>query len=92
MIGFISAETVQQQRIFISRSQVPSSYSYRCPIPDTVLGNDAKSLKNNFASFLFTPVYMIGNGAGTDWDANYTSCLNCTLAGGTNIAPSYWPN
>jgi hypothetical protein len=91
VIGWVSAGTVQSQRLFISRSQILSVYSYSCPIPDTVF-TDTSKLAENYGGGFFTPIGSeILPGGGIGWISNYTSCLVCTSRGGTNHAPSYWP-
>jgi hypothetical protein len=94
VIGYISAGTVEQQRIFISRYQVNSTYSYSCPVPDTALPLDAKSLKKNFSGGgPYTPIELVQLSTGISaWLANGPECLVCTLHGGTNVKPSFWPN
>jgi len=92
VIGYVSAGTVQSQRIFIYRWQINSAYSYRCPIPDTLF-TDARTLPANYGNGLFTPIVFGMNDAGQKgWSSNYTDCLVCTVRGGTNQPPSYWPN
>lgn len=90
VIGYVSAGTVQQQRIFIQQDQVTNwFYSYTCPMKDTILPGTEKSLSQNFASQVFTPVAAAPHNM---YSANYTSCLDCTFQGGTTDKPSYWPN
>jgi len=94
VIGYVSAGTVQQQRIFIARSQIVSHYVYSCPAPDTTIGISQSALINNFGSGEYTPMYY-GITCGTcplGWVSNFTDCLNCLLHGGTNVTPSFWPN
>ena len=92
VIGYVSAGTVQSQRIFIARNQINSTYIYSCPIPDTLF-TDASTDPMNFGSGEFTPIVFGMNNAGQKgWKSNYTDCLVCTVAGGVNVAPPYWPN
>lgn len=91
VIGWVSAGTVEQQRLWISRYQIRSAYSYSCPLKDTVL-NFKDSLQELFAYYYggWTPTSYLYGPHGP-WLNNFTSCLVCTTRGGTNIAPSYWP-
>jgi Domain of unknown function (DUF4249) len=92
VIGWVSAGTVQSQRIFINRDQIKSTYSYSCPIPDTVFGEGYSQLVNVFGDGQYTPEYFgISTSGVKGWVSNYTDCLVCTLFGGINVAPSYWP-
>ena len=94
IIGYVSAGSVQQQRIFIYRSQIVTHYVNSCPAPDTTLPQDIKSLEINFGSGVYTPLYF-GTSCGRcalGWVSNFTDCVNCLLGGGTNVDPSFWPN
>lgn len=92
VIGFVSAGTVQQQRIFIYRSQIVSRYSYSCPMPDTIISPTPTKIKDAFSLDILTPVQYVMGQQGTGWSSNYTFCINCTISGGVNVMPSFWPN
>ena len=92
VIGFVSAGSVQQQRIFIYRYQIINHYNYACPIEDTIIPPDRKDINNSFGGGLFTPLFYTSGLHGTGWQSNYTECVNCTIYGGVNVAPPYWPN
>jgi len=92
VIGYVSAGTVQSQRIFIYRYQLNSTFSFSCPIQDTVFTDSAQDV-NNLGAGLFTPLSYGRTSTGkTGWISNYTDCTVCTVGGGTNHAPPYWPN
>jgi hypothetical protein len=91
VIGYVSAGTVVSKRIFIYRYQIISAYRYSCPITDTVFQDPGK-LPENYGSGLFTPItYGLLNGK-MGWISNYTDCLVCTVGGGINQPPVFWPN
>jgi len=95
VIGWISAGTVQSQRIWITRAQVPSTYYYECQKPDTILGQDSATITNDFGSSgIFTPIFFVAPppppGEISGWDANYSGCVDCRLQGGTTTKPSFW--
>ena len=92
VIGYISAGTVQQQRIWIYPQQVPGYYYYYCDTPDTLLSANS-DLQKNFGS-LYTPIYAFGNGpVPAGYYSNWTDCIDCRLVrGGSNKKPSFWPN
>lgn len=92
VIGFVSAGTVQQQRIFISRYQIVNRYTFACPEPDTVIPPDQHDINLAFGGNLFTPLVFVMGPPATGWESNYSECINCTLRGGSNIMPSFWPN
>jgi len=81
VIGFFSASSVVQKRIFIDKSQVNWNFIYdgrSCDlIPyTTFLSNDA-----------FEPYYF---DAGGGLVLSRISCLDCRVRGGTTIKPSFW--
>ena len=91
VIGFVSAGTVQQQRIFIDHSQLQNwVYSFRCPSPDTSLSPAKADLIENFASERYTPIAY--DEMAREYISNFTDCINCTQQGGTTTEPSFWPN
>jgi hypothetical protein len=95
VIGWISAGTVQQQRIWIARGQVNSNYNYECQRLDTILPNDSASIVNNFGpEGPFTPIFYVGPppppGKKVGWDSNFSGCVDCRMQGGTTTKPSYW--
>lgn len=92
VIGWVSAGTVQQQRLWIARYQIQSAYSFSCPVKDTILiPKDTLQLLSFYYYGGWTPMFAVGPFGGA-WESNYTTCLVCTARGGTNKAPSYWPN
>lgn len=92
VIGWVSAGTVQQQRLWISRSQVKTNYAFICNGDDFNVPIDKVSIAKYFDDE-YTPVTLTQDRGGAwVWLANFTQCLVCTVRGGTNHAPSYWPN
>jgi Domain of unknown function (DUF4249) len=90
VIGYISAGTVTQYRIWISRAQVPSTYEYKCAISNITV--DPSDFVTDFGS-VYTPIALVSPaGAPPAYSANYTDCLVCTFHGGVNHPPSFWPN
>jgi hypothetical protein len=92
VVGFVSAGSVQQQRIFISRSQLSSwGYNITCDKSDTFVPLGKQDSFFKFGSL--TPLYddhRAGKLAG--WYANQTTCIDCRAQGGKPIKPSFWPN
>jgi hypothetical protein len=90
VIGFISAGTLQQQRIFISYISLNNwphnSPGFGC---DTVEISYPFSdpLAYNYPDTNYAPWYFITFGPLV---LASKVCLDCTLIGGTNIKPSFW--
>jgi len=90
VVGWVSAGTMQQQRIFINANQVPGwDYIYSCPEPDKVVPLD--SLAWYFGGHGFVPI-AAANPSFAGFIANQAGCLDCLLQGGTTTPPSFWPN
>ena len=92
VIGFVSAGTVQQQRIFIKSIDIPSYYNPICPSPDTVV--TFGMLRHFYEDLDFIPVSKYFNGAGNfaGWLSAPADCADCRLQGGKTQKPSFWPN
>jgi hypothetical protein len=88
VLGFISAGTLQQQRIFISHLQLPNwFYVYQCTYMDIGVLNNPDALKFYFDDGGFTPIYLNNGGV----DANFTSCVDCRAQGGSTTKPPFMP-
>jgi hypothetical protein len=94
VVGYVSAGTVQQQRIFIHRNQVSSwYYSFTCPMRDTLVHPDTASLKFFFGQAGYIPVNAADSMGGfVGWGGNVAGCIDCRLQGGTTTEPSFWQN
>jgi len=95
VIGFVSAGTLEQKRLFIYRSQVPDwRYYTSCSLKDTLVGLDSASLIQFFAQQSYIPLeqHYARGGPPDGWTSNVISCADCRLQGGTTTKPDYWPN
>ena len=91
VIGFVSAGTLQQKRIFITPDQIPGWHSD--PYFDCGLQNIPQdSLEYYLGGFAYNlPVDQLPPGLGPPrFHIADAPCVNCTLTG-TNIKPPYWP-
>ena len=88
VIGYVSVGTVQQQRIFIAEAQLPYwQYYIPCANPNITVPANPDSLEFYFGSGLFTPIEPLPGG----YISNASLCVDCTLLGGSNQKPSFWP-
>jgi len=95
VIGFVSAGTLEQKRIFIYRNQVRGwQYYESCSLPDSVVGLDPASLKLFFAEQSYIPIseHFPRAGPQDGWTSNIIGCVDCRLQGGTTTKPDFWPN
>jgi len=95
VVGWVSAGTIQQQRIWIYRYQVPGwLYSYSCSEPNIVVPLDSATARRVFTMGgripldpHVTPPSPFSDG----WTANAVGCIDCRVQGGTTSRPVYWP-
>ena len=90
VIGYVSAGTFQEKRIFILKDKLPpwrTTAPFDCLIPDTVL---VPNFKAAFESGLSVPLIEVVNANGNPGvAAGPRACVDCTLRG-TNKRPTFW--
>jgi Domain of unknown function (DUF4249) len=95
VVGWISAGTIQQQRIFIYLYQVPGwRYNFTCSGPDTVIALDSATVRRAFLSGNLIPLdpHVTPPSPFSDgWTANGYYCIDCRAQGGITSRPPYWP-
>ena len=89
VVGYVSACSIAEKRIFISNDQVPgwqSNPSVNCPIK-MAFPPDLNNILywNNPDTSLQLYYY-----SGSIMFVTYKSCLNCTYQGGTLVKPDFW--
>ncbi len=90
VIGYFTASSVQQKRLFISKDEVTNwNYIYQGEECNMILidQNPSNFLIYNYPDPDYTAYYFSGT---TGLELNKKTCLDCTLQGGTNQKPSYW--
>jgi hypothetical protein len=90
VIGFVSAGSVQEMRIFIDHLdlvnwQAPPSQLY-CPVK-FISQNPINFLLYNYSDTSYAPYYFVSGGG---LAITKKECLDCRDQGGTNIKPAYW--
>ena len=91
VIGYISASSIQQKRLFINNKQLdnwhgvaPGSSCDISFIPQDP--NPANYLIFHYGDTTYGAYYFVTGGIAI----TKKTCLDCTLAGGTNNKPSFW--
>ena len=91
VIGYIGAGRVQQQRVFISNSEMPNGWNQvqNCSEYDVPVD----SLDYYFGSNSLIPYSADPPNSPfpTGYFSASASCVDCTLAGGTLEKPGFWP-
>jgi hypothetical protein len=106
VIGFVEVTQEIQKRIFIDISDVPNwGYKNDCIYETLESSNDSMNL-NKLVGVYHTPLGLITNFVPTtpNYDLGFDqnglptaiymadpTCVYCTLKGGTNKKPSFWP-
>jgi len=98
VIGYVSASTIAEKRIFIRNSELPhwqSNFTGNCPL-DSFATNPLNTLKYNFADTSLT-IYEFLHGSilpifpGTII-LTKKPCVDCRFQGGSVLKPDYWIN
>ena len=92
VLGYISASAVQEMRLFISyRALNDWNYSNLngCAPPLSMPAYDPDSLHHYFHEEGYVPTIIFGFPPRVG--ASYNSCVDCTIQGGTNMKPLFWP-
>jgi hypothetical protein len=99
VIGYVSASSVQEKRIYISNKSLPGWQSdhidtanrYACQISGIAVDSSNELLFNfpdtAFGPLGFTTPYLI-----TYMEVTPKSCIDCRYQGGTNVKPDFWPH
>lgn len=90
VIGFLTASTVTEKRIFVSSYEVPWSH-FTMSCEERTIANNPTALSAEMPFYI--PIYPVENpqtGAILAWQAATPRCVDCTLRGGTLTKPSFW--
>jgi hypothetical protein len=94
VIGYVSAGTMRQQRIFLTPYEIPDwiygTYDDACR--PTSIPNLPDSLRQWLSGFGYLPIdYDPSTGGGAARvNVTFTSCADCTQIG-SNVKPYFWP-
>jgi len=85
VIGYLSAGTIQQQRLFIPGTQVINIPDPSCNSV-TIATNQSNWQLYDYADTTVAPYHFSGNST----ILSSKRCVDCRLQGGTNQKPSFW--
>ena len=89
VIGYISAGTINEKRIFISNSQLPG-WNYRAACDLLITPGTKDSIDFYFRDGGYTPIDVAElPSGGTGWSYSTTLCVDCRLRG-VNVRPLFW--
>jgi len=89
VIGYLTASSIQQQRLFILRSQVGvwDTIAPACPLKN-IPQNSFNFQVYNYTDPAYGPYYFTTFPPGLE--ISFKTCLDCRLKGGTTQKPSFW--
>jgi hypothetical protein len=93
VIGYVSASTVTENRIFISASDLPFSWRYVEYCPYYMVANQPDSFRLYFQSQYYSPydgVYSPATGALVGYLSALPGCVDCKYRGASLTKPPYW--
>ncbi|HUP12408.1 MAG TPA: DUF4249 domain-containing protein [Niastella sp.] len=88
VIGYITAATVQQKRLFIRQSEVIGGYHPQTGCKATIVPTDSAAyfLQDQVSAL----AYFVGSGGGAV-AITTKECVDCRLQSGTTQKPDFWP-
>jgi hypothetical protein len=87
VIGYITAATMQEKRIFIRRAEVVNPYTPVSGCKSLIIPVDSAAYY--LANPLYVPAHYVGSGGGAI-AITTAECIDCRLAGGTTVRPLFW--
>ncbi len=89
VIGFMYASTKVEKRMFVTKSELPSNWSFYLPCETKEVANHPDSIR------FYIPLYWPYNAKREGpfivaWFAASPICVDCRLRNGSNVKPSYW--
>jgi hypothetical protein len=92
VIGYVSASTIVEKRIFISNAELPGWRMHQY-CPEERIANNPDSLRFFFGSGSYVPYAPIYSATSSNIEAYSSSvapCVDCTARQGSTARPSYW--
>jgi hypothetical protein len=93
VIGFIGSTTETEKRIFIDRIELPPAVVFNpytnCKA-DTIPNNQTDIINQFSGGFSIPTHYYYKNGFIVGVICGEPECVDCRLAGGTNVQPPFW--
>jgi len=92
VLGYIGASTAQSQRIFIDNNSTAHWGFIESPQGCVEIAIPLDSVNYYFKSFIYIPTSALPSPPRPPgWFASTKACVDCTLQGGINVKPAFWP-
>lgn len=92
VIGYVSASTVAQKRVFISNAALPGWRLFEY-CPEIRVANHPDSIRDAFYAGTYAPfsaTYSPVTGNIDKYISSTPDCVDCTERGGSTVRPTYW--
>jgi Domain of unknown function (DUF4249) len=89
VVGYVSASSVQEKRLFISNNELPgwqSNPPTNCPIKIIAPPDPNNIVYWNYPDTSYQLYYYSGGAM----EITYKNCLDCRYQGGTVVKPAFW--
>jgi hypothetical protein len=93
VIGYVSASTISQRRIFVESTELPFSWRYVQYCPYYTVANQPDSFKTYYRTGTYAPydaVYSPITGLITGYLSAFPACVDVTERAASTIKPPYW--
>lgn len=91
VVGYLTASSIVQKRIFITRGEVPQ-WGFMPYCPEITVANKKDTLEAYYGSLVYAPYAAVlnPNNQIVGYASSFPSCVDCTTRGGSVTKPSYW--
>jgi hypothetical protein len=89
VIGFLSASSIAEKRLFVTKDQVPPSFVTAYPYPCEILSVDPKA-DTLYKYITLKGMIPLTYGIMGAIDVAPRECADCRYYGGSNVKPSFW--
>lgn len=93
VIGYVSASSISEKRIFVESTELPFSWRYIEYCPYYIVANNPDSFKAYFRTGTYSPydaVYSPATGLITGYLGAFPACVDVTQRAASLIKPPYW--
>ncbi len=93
VIGYVSASTISEKRIFVSASDLPFDWYYNEYCPHFTVANHPDSFRLYYQNQFYMPydgVYSPATGLLVGYLSAEPQCVDCSVRGASLTKPSYW--
>ncbi|MEP6950352.1 MAG: DUF4249 domain-containing protein [Ginsengibacter sp.] len=92
VVGYIGAGNTFEKRVFINNHLMPPTWNIFPFCPTKIVPDNPDSLTFYFGTGALAPYANASTASGSPaFSASGIKCVDCTISGGINIKPPFWP-